>query len=104
MSKRHFDLARRIANDLPSSQHLRMHVDCNSEQCILVFDYFQDTLLSLLNNNPDLSPDERPKIMRSVGEAVNELHSRDWVHSGWSCTDGQNWRQPDRAAANTDQC
>ncbi|CAK1365196.1 unnamed protein product [Cercospora beticola] len=58
-----------------------MHVDCNSEKCILVFDYFQDTLLSLLNNNPSLSPDERPKIMRSVGEAVNQLHSRDWVHS-----------------------
>ncbi|PIA94291.1 hypothetical protein CB0940_08807, partial [Cercospora beticola] len=58
-----------------------MHVDCNSEQCILVFDYFQDTLLSLLKNNPSLSPDERPKIMRSVGEAVNQLHSRDWISS-----------------------
>ncbi|KAF2208112.1 hypothetical protein CERZMDRAFT_50015 [Cercospora zeae-maydis SCOH1-5] len=79
--RRHFDLAQRIAHDLPSSQHLRVHVDCNSEQCILVFDYFQDTLLSLLKHDPDLSPDERPKIMRSVSEAVYELHSQGWVHT-----------------------
>ncbi|KAM3416192.1 hypothetical protein BST61_g7798 [Cercospora zeina] len=97
--RREFDLAQRIANELPSSQHLRMHIDCNTEQSILVFEHFQDTLLSLIKDNPELSPDERPKIMRSVGEAIDELHSQDWVHTdikpdnvfvNWTCDQAGN--------------
>jgi serine/threonine protein kinase len=75
-----------------------MHVDCNSEQHILVFDYFQDTLLSLLKHDPGLPSDERPKILRSISEAVYELHSQGWVHTGQSntCVDGSLYMLIDR--------
>ncbi|CZT15729.1 uncharacterized protein RCC_01563 [Ramularia collo-cygni] len=77
-----FDLSQRLANDIPSSQCLRMHVDSNSKESILVYDYFRDTLLSLLENDPAFPPDERAKIiMRGVGEAVQELHTNSWIHA-----------------------
>ncbi|KAF1849203.1 kinase-like protein [Cucurbitaria berberidis CBS 394.84] len=71
-----------------------MHVDSNSKEPILIYPYFRDTLLALLKNDPAFPPDERPKIMRGVGEAIQELHSRDWVHTdikpdnvlvNWTC-------------------
>lgn len=77
-----FNLSQCIARDFPSSQRLRMHVDCNSKESILVYTHYQDTLLSLLKDDPEFPPDERLKIMRSVGEAIQELHSKDWVHAG----------------------
>ncbi|KJX93784.1 calcium/calmodulin dependent protein kinase [Zymoseptoria brevis] len=76
-----FDLSQRMAHDLPASPSLRMHVDSNSKECILVYPYFRDTLLALLQNDPAFPPDERGKIMRRVGEAVQELHAKDWVHA-----------------------
>ncbi|CAK3772217.1 Serine threonine- kinase ppk4 [Lecanosticta acicola] len=76
-----FDLSQRIANDFSSSRRLRMHVDCNSEDSILVYPYFRDTLLALLKDDPAFPPDERLKIMRGVGEAIQELHAKDWVHA-----------------------
>lgn len=82
MPKRFFDLTQRIAGDLPSSQRLRLHVDCNSDESILIYTHYRDTLLGLLKDDPLFPPDERAKIMRSVGEAVQELHAEDWVHAG----------------------
>jgi len=45
---------------------------------------FQETLLSLIRNNPDLLDVERKKIIRCVGEALHEFHSRGWIHIGMS--------------------
>ena len=84
-SRHFFDLSRRIADDFPSSQRLRIHVDCNSRESILVYPYFRYTLLALIEGDSDFPPDERLKIMRSVGEATQELHAKDWVHTGLSC-------------------
>ncbi|KAF1349033.1 kinase-like domain-containing protein [Delphinella strobiligena] len=81
VSKHFFDLSRRIANDFPSSQRLRMHVDCNSKESVLVYPYFRDTLLALIEGDPAFPPAERLKIMRGVGEAIQELHAKDWVHT-----------------------
>ncbi|WPG97887.1 Hypothetical protein R9X50_00066900 [Acrodontium crateriforme] len=75
-----FDLSQQISEDIPSSRRLRMHVDCNSKELILVYPYFRDTLLALLTNDPAFPPDERLKIMRGVGKAIRELHEKDWVH------------------------
>lgn len=61
-----------------------MHVDCKVSESTLFYPYFRDTLLQLLRDDPAFSPDERLKIMRGVGEAVQELHSKGWVHAGRS--------------------
>ncbi|CZS96161.1 uncharacterized protein RAG0_05596 [Rhynchosporium agropyri] len=79
--KAFFDLSRRLANDFPSSRSLRTHVDCNSEESILIYTYFRDTLLAVLEDDPAFPPDERLKIMQGVGEAIQELHAKDWVHA-----------------------
>ena len=59
-----------------------MHIDCNEEESILVYPYFKDTFLALNQKDPDLPVLERKKILRLVGEAIQELHSKDWVHLG----------------------
>lgn len=62
-----------------------MHVDCNAQESILIYPYFRDTFLALLEKDPAFPPDERGKIMRGVGEAIQDLHSKDWIHAGLSC-------------------
>jgi serine/threonine protein kinase len=62
-----------------------MHVDCISKESILIYTYFRDTLLALLKDDPAFPPDERLKIIRGVGEAIQELHSKDWIHTGLFC-------------------
>jgi hypothetical protein len=80
--KSFFDISRRIAEDFPSSCRLRTHVDANSQESILIYPYFRDTLLSLIQDDPGFAPDERWKIMLMVGEAVQELHAKGWAHAG----------------------
>lgn len=79
-----FDLSQRMAGDFSSPRWLRMHIDCSSKESILVYAYFRDTLLALLRDDPAFPPNERLKIMRGVGEAIQELHRKDWVHTGLS--------------------
>ncbi|GAB1732624.1 hypothetical protein NU195Hw_g3713t1 [Hortaea werneckii] len=76
-----FDLSQRMAGDFSSPRWLRMHIDCSSKESILVYAYFRDTLLALLRDDPAFPPNERLKIMRGVGEAIQELHRKDWVHT-----------------------
>jgi len=59
-----------------------MHRDSNQEEGILIYPYFKDTLLALIKNDPDLSLAGRKKILRCVGEAIQELHSKNWIHIG----------------------
>ena len=79
-----YELSQRLATELGSSQRLRMHVDCNQEEGILFYPYFRDTLLALIQHDEDLHLRERKKILRYVGEAIQELHSKDWIHIGIS--------------------
>ncbi|KAI0847741.1 kinase-like domain-containing protein [Daldinia vernicosa] len=75
-----YDLSLRLAAELAGSRRLRMHVDCSREEGILVYPYFRSTLLALIQEDPDFPPVERKKILRCVGEAIQELHSKDWIH------------------------
>ncbi|KAI0108949.1 kinase-like domain-containing protein [Nemania sp. FL0031] len=75
-----FDLSRRLADEFSGSRRLRMPVDFNLEDCIVVYPYFRDTLLGLIRADPDFPPDERKKILRYVGEAIQEFHAKDWLH------------------------
>lgn len=59
-----------------------MHIDCNHEEAILIYPYFKSTLLSLIRNNSDFPWLQRHKILQHVAEAIEELHSRSWIHIG----------------------
>jgi serine/threonine protein kinase len=59
-----------------------MHLDSNQEEGILIYPFFKDTLLALIKKDPDLSVAGRKKILRCVGEAIQEFHSKSWIHLG----------------------
>jgi serine/threonine protein kinase len=64
------------------SSRLRLHTDCDQEEGVLVFPYFKSTLLALIQGNPEFPTEGRKKILRQVGEAIQELHNKDWIHLG----------------------
>ncbi|KAI1779539.1 kinase-like domain-containing protein [Hypoxylon cercidicola] len=80
VSKSFYDLSLRLAAEFAGSHRLRMHIDYNEEESILIYPYFKNTLLGLMQEDPDFPPVERKKILRCVGEAIGELHSKDWIH------------------------
>jgi serine/threonine protein kinase len=59
-----------------------MPIDFNPEDHTVVYPYFTDTLLDLMRADPDFPPTELKKILRYVGEAIQELHAKDWLHLG----------------------
>lgn len=59
-----------------------MHVDHNEKERVLVYEYFKDTFLALLDEYPDFPLSEIKKILRRTAEAVKELHEKDWIHIG----------------------
>jgi serine/threonine protein kinase len=63
-----------------------MHIDYNETEDILVYPYFRDTLLGIVQNDPNFPPTERKKILQHIGEAIQELHARDWIHIGAAFT------------------
>ncbi|KAF2501016.1 kinase-like protein [Lophium mytilinum] len=80
VSRPFYDLSLRLAAEFRNSRRLRMHVDCNQEEGILVYPYFRSTLLALQQEDPDMPATERIKILRRTGEAIQELHGKDWMH------------------------
>lgn len=59
-----------------------MHVDLNEDENILIYPYYQQTLLGLLREDLTVSDAARKKILQRTGEAIQELHSKDWIHLG----------------------
>jgi hypothetical protein len=82
MSRSFYDLSLRLAAEFAGSCRLRMHIDCNEEEGVLVYPYFRSTLLALQQEDPDMLVTERMKILQYTGEAIQELHSKDWIHIG----------------------
>ncbi|KAI4941938.1 hypothetical protein J4E91_010488 [Alternaria rosae] len=80
VSKPFYDLSLRLAADFPESRRLRMHVDLNEDENVLIYPYYQHTLLGLLQEDSKISDAARKKILRQTGEAIQELHSKDWIH------------------------
>ncbi|WQF82771.1 Putative protein kinase [Colletotrichum destructivum] len=70
----------RLAAEFAGSYSLRMHIDCNHDESTLVYPYYKTTLLSLIQNDPEFPTLERKKILRHTGEAIQELHSKGWIH------------------------
>ncbi|KAJ4292218.1 hypothetical protein N0V88_005849 [Collariella sp. IMI 366227] len=57
-----------------------MTIDLNLEDRIVVYPYFTDTLLDLIRADPDFPAAELKKILRYVGEAIQEFHAKGWFH------------------------
>ncbi|KAI7714674.1 hypothetical protein KC353_g6679 [Hortaea werneckii] len=80
VTRQFYDLSKRLASEFGSSSRLRVHVDCNEEEAVLVSPYYETTLLGLIQGDPEFPTEGRMKILRQVGEAIRELHSKDWMH------------------------
>ncbi|PSN59785.1 kinase-like protein [Corynespora cassiicola Philippines] len=80
-TKPYFDLSQRIAVDISGSHRLRVHVDYNQDEGILIYTLFKTTPLALLQQDPDFPSEGRKTILRRVGEAIKELHDKDWIHT-----------------------
>jgi tRNA A-37 threonylcarbamoyl transferase component Bud32 len=59
-----------------------MHVDVSEDEEVLIYPYYQHTLLGLLKEDSNISDAARKKFLRQTGEAIQELHSKDWIHIG----------------------
>lgn len=81
-SKSIFNLSRRLADEFAGSRRLRMPIDFNPEDRIVVYPYFRDTLLDLMRADPAFPPAELKKVLRCVGEAIQEFHAKGWLHLG----------------------
>lgn len=77
-----YDLSLRLTTEFAGSRRLRMHIDRNQENSILVYPYFRSTLLALIREDPDFPLAERKKNLQRTGEAIQELHSKNWIHIG----------------------
>ncbi|OAL74803.1 serine/threonine protein kinase [Trichophyton violaceum] len=75
-----FDLALDYKNDFPDSRRLRIHVDENDKEKVVIYEYFDDNLLSFVNKNPNLNLAARKWILRELGESLKEFHAKNWIH------------------------
>lgn len=82
MPESFFQLSQELAREFAGTRRLRLHVDYNEEEQTLVYEYFRHTFLALLNSYPDFPLTEVKKILQYTGEAVKELHAKDWIHIG----------------------
>ncbi|SMQ54442.1 unnamed protein product [Zymoseptoria tritici ST99CH_3D7] len=94
MPRAFYELSQRLADQFAHSCRLRLHIDHNEEAGILIYTYFNNTLLDLIRGDDELPGAEVQKVLRHVGEAIQEFHLEDWVHLdvkpdnilvNWSC-------------------
>ncbi|KAL3423869.1 kinase-like protein [Phlyctema vagabunda] len=57
-----------------------MHVDYSEKDKIVVYEYFKEDLLALVQNNPDFPLEARKRILFEAGKALQELHAKEWIH------------------------
>lgn len=75
-----FGLSERLSAEFAATSSLRMHVDSNREELILVYRYCTGTLLSLLKEHPGLPKHLVRRVVQQVARGVKELHDRGWLH------------------------
>ena len=77
-----FKLSQQLGHEFGNNSRLRTHIDDNEEECVLVYEYYKDNLLSLVMNNPDLPIEARQFILREVGLGLRDFYSKHWIHLG----------------------
>lgn len=71
-----FDLLQEFKDDFKNNPHLRIHVDENKKENVLVYEYFKSDLLSLVENYPALPTEARKTILKEVGLGLNDIHTK----------------------------
>lgn len=82
-------ISQRLAYEFAGSRRLRLPIDVCPDDEMLVYPYYTDDMFNLIENNPDLPVDEIVKILRHVGESIQELHAKGWLHRGTRFTNDQ---------------
>lgn len=82
VSESFYDLSLRLAAEFPGSRRLRKHVDLNKDENVLIYPYYQNTLLRIYREDLNISDAARNKILWQTGEAIRKLPSKDWIHIG----------------------
>ncbi|KAK0712535.1 hypothetical protein B0T26DRAFT_596366, partial [Lasiosphaeria miniovina] len=72
----------RLVGEFAASRRLRMPISFNPEDRIVVHPYIEDTLLDLMRTGADFPPAELKKVLQYVGEAIQEFHTKGWLHLG----------------------
>jgi len=77
-----FDLLQEFKNEFGNNPRLRIHIDNNTKENVLVYEYFKSNLLSLVENYPALPIEARKTILKEVGLGLNDIHTTHWIHLG----------------------
>ncbi len=77
-----FELSEELKHEFESNCRIRTHIDYIEEENVIVYEYLMCDLLSLVQNNPDLSIEARKSILREVGLGLKDVHAKDWIHLG----------------------
>jgi len=75
-----FELCQQHSREFPDTRRIRIHVDYSEKENIVVYEYFKEDLLALVQNTPALSLAARKQILFEVGKAIQELHVKNWIH------------------------
>jgi serine/threonine protein kinase len=72
--------------EFESHPRLRIHVNKIEKESILVYEYFKNDLLALVQNYPPLPLTARKKILKEIGNTLTEMHKKNWIHLGTKLT------------------
>lgn len=82
MSQSIFELCLQHKREFPDTRRIRMHVDHSEKEKTVVYEYFKEDLLALVQNKRDFPLVARKQILFEVGKALQELHAKNWIHIG----------------------
>jgi serine/threonine protein kinase len=73
--------------EFESHPRLRIHINKIEKESILVYEYFKNDLLALVQNYPPLPLTARKKILKEIGNTLTEMHKKNWIHLGTKLTE-----------------
>jgi serine/threonine protein kinase len=82
VSRSIFDFLQEFKDEFGNNPRLRIHVDDNKNENVLVYEYFKSDLLSLVENYPVLPIEARKTILKEVGLGLNDIHTKHWIRLG----------------------
>ncbi|KAH7317735.1 putative serine/threonine protein kinase [Rhexocercosporidium sp. MPI-PUGE-AT-0058] len=80
VSRSIFELLQEFQDEFGSNPRLRIHVDDNKTENVLIYEYFKSDLLSLVENYPALPLKARKTILKEVGLGLSDIHTKNWIH------------------------
>jgi hypothetical protein len=82
MSKGVLEQSKELKAEFEGNTRFRFHVDENEAEEILVYEYFKDDLLALINGKRNIPITSRKWILREVGHALKDFHAKEWIDIG----------------------